>query len=160
MPGVEIPSEPFVALYGSNSGDWREQVATALRHASVAFFDPLEPRWASIDTANGDAMQALVDELVDREHRALEQARCAIFHVARAVVVKGEATGDTVAALASRVELGFLAGRGIAAFVHVEPDVEGRNYLWAVCRRYPHLERCDSLVAATDAAIRAMRTDG
>jgi len=51
-----------------------------------------------------------------------------------------------------------MAGRGVETFVHVEPDAQGRNYLWAAVKCYPaHLVRCDSLEEAVRRAIARMK---
>ncbi|MBL8683570.1 MAG: hypothetical protein JNK05_30650 [Myxococcales bacterium] len=154
---MSVPGGSFVALYGSNSGDWRERVAAKLDDAGVAWFSPMDPRWSSINADNGDEMQSLVDALVEREHAALERATCVLFHLGRYVFRDNTITGHTTMALASRAELGFLAGRGIETVVHVEPDVEGRNYLWAVANRYSHMTRVTTLDAAVARVIERMR---
>lgn len=152
---MEIPDEPYVALYGTQSGDWRDGVAARLSASGIAWFDPTDERWGTIDDDNGDAKQGLVDELVEREHSGMLGAVCVIFHVARRKKRSGTFTGETTNALASRAELGFLAGRGIRTFVHVEPDVLGRNYLWALCALYPGtLVRAADLEEATSLATR------
>ncbi len=72
---MNIPDGPFVALHGSNSGDWRERVAAKLDDAGVSWFSPIDLRWRPIDASNGDEMQSLIDVLVEREHAALERAQ-------------------------------------------------------------------------------------
>ncbi len=150
----------FVGLYGSQSGDWREACMARLDAAGVEWHDPTDPRWEGITHENGDAMQELIDELVAEQHRGLLDATCAIYHLARKVeyfnasnVPDTDDSGARVAALAARCELGFLTGMGIRTFVHVDPDVEGRNYLWAQMKPYPHMVRCTTLAEATREAI-------
>ncbi|WP_437723502.1 hypothetical protein [Sorangium sp. So ce861] len=156
---MEIPPTPYVAVYGSNSGDWRDGVIAALAAAGLSWFEPSDDGWATIDAASGDARQAEIDALVAREHRGMLGASCVIFHLARRKVVGGAPTGETTVALASRCELGFLTGRGIRTFAHVEPDVEGRNYLWAQMALYPGwMTRCASLDDATARAIAFIRS--
>jgi Nucleoside 2-deoxyribosyltransferase like len=151
----------YGALYGSHSGDWRRAVTAELDAAGLAFLDPTNPGWQGIDASSGDARQAEIDALVALEHQGLLGAACVVFHLARRKVVAGRETGETTLALASRSELGFLAGRGIRTFVHIEADVEGRNYLWAQIALYPGwMTRCGSLLQATTSAIAFMRESG
>jgi hypothetical protein len=156
---MEIPPAPYVAVYGSNSGDWRDGVIAALAAAGIPWFDPSNAGWATIDAANGDARQAEIDALVALEHRGMLGASCVIFHLGFRKIIGGVPTGGTTLALASRCELGFLTGRGIRTFAHVEPDVEGRNYLRAQMALYPDwMSRCASLDEATTRAIAFMRS--
>jgi len=139
------PSHPrgtYVALYGSLGAEWRHRAKVLLDAARVPWHDPTDARWEGITRENGDAHQGLINQLVAEEHEALLGASCVVFHLA----------GNTPS-LAARFELGMLAGRGLETFVHVEPDAEGRNYVWAVTTLYPHLVRCDSLEEAVRRAI-------
>lgn len=147
-----LPSHPpgtYVALYGSHGDGWRRRCAERLERAGVPWHDPSDPRWDGIDHDNGDALQDLIDELVEEEQRGLLEAGAVVFHLAGGP--------DPPASLASRVELGLLAGHGVPAFVHVDPSALGRNYAWATLRRYPHLVRCDSLDEAVDRAVGWLR---
>lgn len=151
---MEIPDPPYVGLYGSHSGPWRDEIAGRFEAAGVAFYDPTDPRWQGITEENGDEKQELIDLLVAEQHKALNGAACVVFHLARWKT--GEDTPEKpveTSALAARCEIGFLTGRGIRTFVHIEPDVEGRNYLWAQIALYPHTEKCDSLKSAVDRAV-------
>ncbi|HSK77594.1 MAG TPA: hypothetical protein VLQ45_14175 [Thermoanaerobaculia bacterium] len=151
---MPIPPPPYVGLYGSHSGDWRDEVAGIFEAEGVAFYDPTDPRWKGIDEKNGDEKQELIDLLVAEQHKALNGAACVVFHLARWETRNGVTDkAREKPALAARCEIGFLAGRGIRTFVHVEPDVEGRNYLWAQIALYPHTEKCDSLESAVHSAI-------
>lgn len=154
---MEIPEEPYVGLYGSHSGDWREEVSTALATAGVAYYDPTDPGWSGINETNEDARQAEIDALVAKEHRGMNHATCVIFHLGRRKRRSGSPTGETTIALASRCELGFLTGRGIPTFVHIKDEVEGRNYLWAQLALYPHMVRCATLEEATARTIVLMK---
>jgi len=154
----------FVSLYGSQSGDWREVCKTRLDAAGVAWKDPTDPRWQGITHENGDAMQKLIDELVADQHQGLLDATCVVYHLAARVeysntrnIPNPDDTGSQVVALAARCELGFLTGRGIPTFVHIEPDVVGRNYLWAQMKPYPHMVRCDNLAEAAQKAVLYIR---
>lgn len=155
---MDIPRPPYVALYGSMSGDWRASASAALTAEGLAWYDPTDAGWTGIDDTNGDARQAEIDALVAKEHRALDGASSVVFHVARRKVVGGRPTGETTLALTSRVELGYLTGRRIPTFVHVEPDVAGRHYLWAQAALYPGwMTRCATLDEAVARAIAFMR---
>ncbi len=158
---------PFVGLYGSHSGDWREVAAKLLDEAGVAWYDPTDARWQDITHENGDAMQWLVDELVAEQHQGMLNATCVIYHLASRVEYFDPAnapepsdSGARVAAPAARCELGFLTGKGIPTFVHIEPDVEGRNYLWAQIKPYPYMVRCATLVEATEEAVAYLAGSG
>lgn len=154
---MEIPDGPFVALYGSHSGDWRLPLIARFEREGVAWFDPTNEGWDGIDATNGDARQTDIDALVAREHAALQRAGCVVFYLARRRREQGRETGATTIALASRCEFGFLIGRGIPTCFHIEPDVEGRNYLWAAALNHPHMVRCDSLDEAVARAISRVR---
>jgi hypothetical protein len=154
---MQIPEAPYVGLYGSHSGDWREGVIAALTSVGVAHYDPTDPGWGGINEANGDARQAELDALVATTHRGMNGAACVIFHIARLKARGGVPTGETTMALASRCELGYLTGRGTRTFVHIDADVEGRNYLWAQIAPYPHMTRCVTLDEATAHAIAVMK---
>ena len=86
-------------------------------------------------------------------------AACAVFHIARRKVVGGDrALGNMTSSLAARFELGFGAGRGIPSFAHIEPDVEGRNYLWSqLALGQDTMTRCETLDEAASHAILFMR---
>lgn len=165
LTAMPIPPPPYVGLYGSHSGDWRDEATGLLEAAGVAFYDPTDPRWQGITEENGDEKQELINLLVAEQHKGLNGATCVVFHLARWETRKG-VTDKTQekAAFAARCEIGFLTGRGIRTFVHVEPDVEGRNYLWAQIALYPHTEKCDSLKSAVHRAItfvkKAQAADG
>jgi hypothetical protein len=155
---MDVPLMPYVALYGTAHGDWRQSAAAALDHAGVAWYDPTEAAWASIDETNGDVRQSEIDVLVKKELSALTGASCVVFHL-----TGGEGPGTRVAgsaprSLASRFELGFVAGRKITTFVHIEPDVEGRHYLLAQIRLCgASMTSCTSLDAAVASAVGFMR---
>lgn len=149
---MTLPSHPagtYVALYGSTGEAWRRQAQALLDAAKVPWHDPTDARWQGITHENGDLHQGLIDQLVREEHEGLLHAGCVVFHF----------TGGTDApvSLAARFELGLLAGRGIPTYVHVEPEVQGRNYLWAALALHPHLVRCDSLEEAVRRAIAKLR---
>lgn len=147
---MSLPPHPpgtYVALYGSTGEAWRQRAKAMLNVATVPWHDPTDGRWQGITHENGDLHQGLIDQLVREEHEGLLGAACVVCHF----------TGgqNAPASLAARFELGLLAGRGIPSFVHVEPEVQGRNYLWAALKLYPHLVRCDSLEEAVRRAIDA-----
>jgi len=83
-------------------------------------------------------------------------AKCNIMYLPRQVVWPDGEQGTTHA-LATRCELGFLTGQGIHSFVVIEPDVEGRNYLWAEMKPYTHMVRCETLDEALRQAIAFMQ---
>lgn len=146
------PSGTYVGLYGSHGGWWRKRCKARLDAVGVPWHDPTDPRWVQISPENGDRLQGLVDELVAEEHQALLGCTCVIFHF----------TGgdDPPVSLAARYELGLLAGRGIPTFLHVEPEVEGRNYLWAAVKQAPATTICSGLEEALDQAIALVVEDG
>lgn len=151
---MEIPTHPYVGLYGSHSGDWRSSAIERLSKAGITFYDPTDAAWSRIDETNGDRLQPEIDTLVAKQHLGLLSAACVVFHLARRKTRNGVTSDtDVTAALAARCELGFLTGRGIPTFVHIENDVEGRNYLWAQIALYGHMKRCDTLGEAVLASI-------
>lgn len=153
----------YIGLFGSHSGDWRALCSQRLDAAGVAWFDPTDPRWQGINADNGDEQQELIDELVAEQHRGMRDAACVIYHLASRRTYRlaydelPADAGAPVAALAARCELGFLTGRGIPTFAHIEPDVTGRNYLWAQMRPYEHMVRCATLDDALTRALDFMR---
>lgn len=149
---MTLPAHPprtYVALYGSHAGDWRQRCIERLEAAGVPWHDPSDPSWQGITHDNGDRLQDLVDRLVEEEQRGLLEAGAVVFHLAGGP--------DPPASLASRVELGLLAGREIPTFVHVDPEALGRNYVWATLRLHSHLARCESLEEAVDGAVESLR---
>ncbi len=150
---MDTPSAAYVALYGSNSGDWRTVVTRALDAKGIAWFDPTNDEWNAIHSHNGDALQATIDRLVKREQDALLGARCAIWHIGRTIRERGADTGKTTEAFASRLELGVLLGRGLKTWVVVERDVTGRNYLRAAVSAHASAELCESDEEAVERAI-------
>lgn len=158
QPPMPIPDEPFVGLYGSHTGPWRRPVIRKLQQAGIRYFDPTDSAaWSEINDDNGDEKQPQVDELVEKQHQGMLQAQCVVFHLARwRDPADPSGKKDEVCAFAARCELGFLTGRGIPTFVHIDNDVLGRNYLWAEMKLYAHMHRCDSLEDAADQAIAFM----
>lgn len=150
---MDIPSAPYVALYGSNSGDWRKAVTPALDAANIPWFDPTNDEWDGIDWHNGDALQAKIDRLVKREQDALLGARCAIWHIGKRIIEADVDTGKTTEAFASRLELGVLLGRGLKTWVVVEDDVTGRNYLRAAVAAHPSASLCSNDQEAAERTI-------
>ncbi|MEM8960428.1 MAG: nucleoside 2-deoxyribosyltransferase domain-containing protein [Acidobacteriota bacterium] len=140
-----------MGLYGTAGTAWRQACKNRLETASIPWHDPTDTRWDSITHDNGDTHQELIDILVAEEHRALEDARCIIFHL------RGGA--EPSLSLAARCELGWLAAADKPAFVHIEYDALGRNYLWSVVKLYPHLTTYSSLEKAVDSAIGFMTSD-
>jgi len=150
--------KPYIGLFGSHSGDWRARCAAFMDERGIAWFDPTDPAWADINAENGDEKQALIDDLVARQHRGILGAACVVYHLAAR-----NQTGEPIAAFAARCELGFLTGRGTPTFAHIEPDVVGRNYLWAQMKPYPHMTRCHSLdeaLAQAAAFVKGLGQDG
>lgn len=150
---MEIPSGPYVALYGSNSGDWRSAITPRLDAANIAWFDPTNDEWNDVHGSNGDALQEKIDRLVKREQDALLRARCAIWHIGKRVTVNGADTGKTTEAYACRLELGVLLGRGLKTWVVIEDDVTGRNYLRAAVATYASATLCKSDEEAAERAV-------
>jgi hypothetical protein len=144
------PAGTFVGLYGSHGSEWRREAKAVLEAAGIPWHDPSDPRWDGITHENGDQHQALIDQLVSEETEGLLCAGCTVFHLA------GGPRAPT--SLAARFELGLLAGRGLPAFVHVEPDALGRNYLWAAMTWYPNLVRCSSIAEAVRGAVERVRS--
>lgn len=158
-----IPRDHFVGLYGSHSGDWRDLPKELLGRAGISWYDPTDSRWQGITHENGDEQQELISDLVAQQHRGMLGAACVIYHLGRRVeyrdpgnVPDPDNSGQEVSALAARCELGFLTGKGIQTFAHIEPDVEGRNYLWGQMQPYRHIVRCASLIEAAEQAIAYM----
>lgn len=156
------PEAPYVGLYGSHGGDWRQRCRRLLDEAGVPWHDPSDPRWEDITHETGDRHQHLIDDLVAEELTALHDAACVIFHLGgRGEGEDGAEEREPPAALASRFELGVLAGlRTLPTFVHVDRTARGRNYLWAALHLYPNLHRCDSLEQAVERAVRRMEVGG
>ncbi len=163
---MAIPRAPYVALYGSHTGDWRKVVVARLSAAGFGHYDPTDENWKGVDEENGDAKQNLIDKLVARQYEALRGAACVVFHLAAAMRWReappapgvAKPNGTPVAAPAARFELGLLAGLGAPpVFVHIEPDVVGRNFLWAYVQQRPNLVRCQTLDEAGERAIAFMR---
>ena len=151
------PPDAYIGLYGSHSGDWREHCARRFASWGIATFDPTDTdSWARVTDETGDQLQDLVNTLVARQHEGILGASAVVFHLARRWSSVGPSdprvhAGD-LTAFAARAELGFLAGAGIHTWVHIEPDVLGRNYLWALCSLYPSLRRVSSLEEAMEGA--------
>lgn len=112
---MDIPPPPYVGLYGSHSGDWRNGAIELLDDARIAYYDPTDLAWRRITASNGDLLQSEVDALVAKQHVGMSSSACVIFHLAR--TRKGETSETEVTtAVAARCELGFLTGRGIRSF--------------------------------------------
>lgn len=150
---MKIPQNTYVGLYGSHSGDWRVECAREFKNHRIPWYDPTDKRWGKITDENGDSHQTLINSLVAKQHEGMLNAGCVIFHLAhqksyRYKKPNPDDTGTVLTAFAARCELGFLIGRGIQTFAHIEPDVVGRNYLWAAMKNYSHVIRCRSLKGA------------
>lgn len=157
---MRIPKKKYVGLYGSHSGDWRSICVRAFNNHQIPWYDPTDEQWKVISDKNGDNYQTLINRLVAKQHRGMSNAGCIIFHLARVKSYYYEEnkpnpddTGKILTAFAARCELGFLIGNGIPTFVHIEPDVEGRNYLWAAMKNYKHVTRSRTLEDAIGDAI-------
>ncbi len=145
---MEIPKPPFVALYGSHGTPWRATLAQQLSAVGIRWYDPTDSGWATIGEGNGDVRQGDIDDLVDKQHLALERAAAVVIYL-----------GAATPSHAARAEVAYLAGRNdTPTFVFIEPATTGRNYLWAVIERYASMHRCQSLQAALDAAIGSIRS--
>ena len=149
---MKIPKKTYVGLYGSHSGDWRSVCVRALNNHQIPWYDPTDEQWEVISDKNGDSYQTLINRLVAKQHRGMLNASCIIFHLAQRKSYYYEENRPNLddrdkllPAFAARCELGFLIGKGIQTYVHIEPDVEGRNYLWAAMRNYTHIVRSKSL---------------
>ena len=154
---MDIPDGPYIGLYGSHTSAWRTPIMERLDAIGLKYYDPTDAGWRRIDSENGDAQQAEIDALVAKQHRGLIGASCVIFHLAWRKTWEDSQPGETSYALASRCEFGYLTGRGIPTFFHIEPDVEGRNYLWAEARSYPHMVQCLALDEAVERGMEHMR---
>jgi hypothetical protein len=148
---LEIPDGNFVAIYGCHGSPWREGVMRALEREGILSYDPTDSAWADINEQNGDAEQAKIDKLVAKQHEALGRASCVIHNLFAHV------DGKPKECHAARAELAYLAGAEIKTFFYIAPDVVGRNYLWGVMRLYDHMQRCNSIYKATEAAIAWMQ---
>ena len=164
---MKIPETTYVGLYGSHSGDWRSVCVGALDQRRIPWYDPTDKEWNSISHENGDSKQELINSLVEVQHRGMLNAGCVIYHLAQKKSYSNavnrpspDDTDEIVQAFAARCELGFLIGRGIRTFAHIEPDVQGRNYLWAAMKPYPHIVRAQTLEDAIDFAIEYMLSSG
>jgi hypothetical protein len=156
---MDIPDVPYVALYGTEYGDWRKIPAAALDSAAVAWYDPTDEAWAGIDETNGDIRQREIDALVEKELRALEGASCVLFQMTLGRGRSGGVASAAPRSLASRFELGFAAGKRIRTFAHIGPGVEGRHYLLAqmrLCSTW--MTSCASLDEAISCALEFIRT--
>jgi nucleoside 2-deoxyribosyltransferase len=141
---MDIPSVPYVALYGSHEGIWRKEAVVLLSRAGVPFFDPTDREaWSRITEETGDALQDEVDRLVKKQRDALLGASAVVFYLARSQGMSP----------AARFELGLLAASSIPVFLHVAPDAGGRNYVWAQAKFSPNLRPFPSLNEAVLAAI-------
>lgn len=163
---MDIPNKPYIALYGSHSGNWRERCAELLERHEIAYYDPTDPGWNGIDEHNGDRLQDRIDRLVKKQHEGLLRSVCVIYHLAnqKQEYLNDESfssrdpDGEHKPAPAARCELGFLTGRGLRTFGHIEGDVVGRNYLWAQMKLYPHMTACSTLRQASEQAIAYFQT--
>lgn len=150
---MEVPAVPYIALYGSNNGAWRAPVTAMLDREGIAWFDPTNDEWDSIDWSNGDTLQPTIDRLVKREQDALLGARCALWHIGRTIFDGDKPTEKSTEAFASRLELGVLLGRGMKTWVVVDDDVTGRNYLRAAVRAHAMAVLCANDREAAGQAI-------
>jgi hypothetical protein len=139
---VNVPSAPYIALYGSNTGAWRAKITPLFDAAQIPWFDPTNNEWDAINWSNGDRLQPTIDRLVKREQDALLGARCALWHIGRTIFEGDTPTEKTTEAFASRLELGVLLGRGLKTWVVIEDDVTGRNYLRAAVAAHASAELC------------------
>lgn len=140
-------TQPYIGLFGSYDGDWRERAAGILSSQGITTKDPNDQAWDGINHDNGDAKQAEIDVLVAQQHDMIRAAACVVYHLGAF-----DQHGEPLPAHAARCELGFLTGVGKATFVYIHPEVLGRNYLWAQMKSYAHMHRCDSLEEACEAA--------
>ena len=152
---MSIPQTPYVALYGTHSGDWRTTCSDLLSANSINWYNSVDERWKNITEKNGDQMQSVIDNLVAKQQEALLRSACVVFHLSSHYFADTGRNG-TERSLAARCELGFLIGTGIRTFAHIEPDAEGRNYLWAAMKASPLMFRCGTLNDAINAAITYM----
>uniref|UniRef100_A0A7S2QSN1 TIR domain-containing protein n=1 Tax=Chlamydomonas chlamydogama TaxID=225041 RepID=A0A7S2QSN1_9CHLO len=142
---MQLPSRPYVALYGSNTEyKWRVEAAARLQAHGVPCYDPADQRWQQVTEQTGDQQQRLVDELVTVQRHALTHAACVLFHMAR---VEGNSP-------AARFELGMLSCMPqLPVFLHVAPDTLGRNYVWAQARLSPNFQTFETMDHALDAVM-------
>lgn len=131
-----------IALYGTVASPWRARLLARLVAEGVPHFDPSVADWSGITAENGDALQGRIDALVAWEHAGLRSAGCVVF-----------ALDGASRALASRCEFGLLLGAGIPTFFAIASDTEGRNYLRAAAKGYPHMVACASPEEALERAL-------
>lgn len=143
---MPIPARPYVALYGSHVGSWRQDHKPLFESRGVAYFDPIDPAWGEIDHENGDRKQPLINRLVETQRQAMLGAAAVLFYL-------GETKENSPAA---RFELGMLSMSSIPVFLHVDPVCRGRNYAFAQQRLSPNIQLFSSLQAAAEAAIEHM----
>ena len=139
-----------IGLLGDYSGDWRAAARRTVETAGLEVYDPSDARWGAINHDNGDRMQDLIDTLVAEQHAAIASLACAVFYLS---AWQDAAHTQPAPGYAARCELGFLTGHGIPSFVHVAPDVVGRNYLWAQMKPHPHMQACADLDTAVQRAV-------
>lgn len=158
---MEIPLEPYVALYGSHSGDWRDICIKKFKNHNISWYDPTDKEWRGITEENGDSHQTTINRLVAKQHEGILNASCVLFHLAarksyhyKKNKPNPDDTNKKLTAFAARCELGFLIGKGIPTFAYIEPNVEGRNYLWAAMKDYEHMVRAQCLEDAIEHAVR------
>lgn len=146
--------KPIIGLFGSMAGDWREQVKVPILAANLHFYNPTDTSWQGINSENGDQKQPEIDHLVALQHQGMHRSTCVLYQLD----AFDPDTNEPITAFAARCELGFLTGAKIPTFVHINKDVEGRNYLWAQIKPYPHMQSFASLKQALDAAIAFAKT--
>lgn len=147
----QVAHNPYVGLFGIAT-PWRLRCIEILEREGIAYFDPTDAAWDHINHDNGDEKQALIDDLVRRQHEGILGATCILYCLA----ARDEATQQPIHAYAARCELGFLTGRNVPTYAYIAPDVEGRNYLWAQMKLYPHMHRCDTMEQALMDAVAYM----
>jgi|LakMenEpi03Aug12_release.lakeMendotaPanAssembly.Ray.scaffolds.fasta_scaffold437961_2 hypothetical protein len=167
FPAKELPAVPFIGLFGNHHNNWRNWATELLNEFGLGadrVYDSTDPGWRVVSDGNGDDLQPWVDELVERQHRAMRSAVAIVFSLdSRTRIwpesdctldqaipqVEGVSEGKLFAA---RCELGWLAGIGKPVFVWIADDLKGRNYLRAVARLYPSIRLTQNLHVACQMA--------
>lgn len=154
----KMSTNHYVGLYGSFIGNWCEIVQTKLDDANIKYHNLISSEWNGITESNGDEKQQQIDSLVSQELDGILGASCVLLHLERQEKRNGQLIEATSLSLASHCEIGFLAGRKIDTFLHIEPDVAGRNYLWAFAKQHSAIITiCSSLDEAIEQSINFMK---
>lgn len=152
FPPNEIPTKPYIGLFGNHHNNWLKWVMRVLDCQGVSanqIYDSTDRGWRIVNDLNGDELQDWITELVKRQHAAMSQATCIIFSMDTRNRIWNldnltedfavpTAIDDAMGSIfAARCELGWLAGKEkVKTFVWIPDDLVGRNYLRSVVTLY------------------------